>query len=207
MARFDTLTAVAAPIAMDKIDTDQVLPGRFQSKSREGGAFGSYFLHDLRFDENGSERPSFILNDKRLRDVQIIVAAENYACGSGRQGAMFAHIDYGIRAIIAESFGPVFSAVAYKSGLLTIQLDREKVAFLRRSLLEDLGARLTIDLPGQLVKAPDGTLFSFEIDPFVKRIIMEGLNEIEFTLALTTRIEAFEARQRIALPWVFKRPG
>jgi 3-isopropylmalate/(R)-2-methylmalate dehydratase small subunit len=207
MARFETITAVAAPIAMDKIDTDQVLPSRFQSKRREDGAFGSYFLHDLRFDENGRERANFILNDKRLSDVQIIVAAENYACGSGRVGAIYAHIDYGIRAIIAESFGPVFSAVAYKSGLLTIQLDREKVAFLRRSLLENLGACLTIDLPRQRVTAPAGTQFDFEIDPFVKRIIMEGLNEIEFTLALERRIEAFEARQRTALPWVFEPPA
>jgi len=204
MARFETVTAVAAPIAMDKIDTDQVFPGRFSSKSREGGAFGSYFLHDLRFDENGREKADFILNDKRLSNVQIIVASENYACGSGRAGAIYAHIDYGIRAIIAESFGPVFSAVAYKSGLLTIQLDREQVAFLRRSLLENLGACLTIDLPRQRVTAPDGTQIDFEIDPFVKRIIMEGLNEIEFTLALERRIEAFEVQQRAALPWVFK---
>jgi 3-isopropylmalate/(R)-2-methylmalate dehydratase small subunit len=207
MTRFETVTAVAAPIAMDKIDTDQILPGRFQSKGREGGAFGSYFLHDLRFDENGRERPSFILNDKRLSDVQIIVAAENYACGSGRLGAIFAHIDYGIRAIIAESFGPVFSAVAYKSGLLTIQLDREKVAFLRQSLFENLGACLTIDLARQLVMAPSGTHFGFDIDPFVKRIIMEGLNEIEFTLAMEPLIDAFEVRQRAALPWVFKPPA
>jgi 3-isopropylmalate/(R)-2-methylmalate dehydratase small subunit len=207
MGRFETLTAVAAPIAMDKIDTDQVLPGRFQSKRREDGGFGTYFLHDLRFDESGREKPGFILNDKRLSNAQIIVAAENYACGSGRLGAFHAHIDYGIRAIIAESFGPVFSAVAYKSGLLTIQLDRETVASLRQTLLNDLGACLTIDLPRQLVTAPDGTQIDFEIDPFVKRIIMEGLNEIEFTLALEPRIEAFEARHRAALPWVFKPPA
>ena len=97
--------------------------------------------------------------------------------------------------------------MAYKSGLLTIQLDREKVAFLRRSLLENLGACLTIDLPRQRVTAPAGTQFDFEIDPFVKRIIMEGLNEIEFTLALERRIETFEARQRTALPWVFEPPA
>lgn len=105
MARLEILTAIAAPIAMDKIDTDQVLPGRFQSKRREDGGFGTYFLHDLRFDESGQEKPGFILNDKRLSNVQIIVAAENYACGSGRVGAFYAHIDYGIRALSRRALG------------------------------------------------------------------------------------------------------
>ena len=131
MARFDTLTAVAAPLAIDNIDTDQIFPARFANRQRQDGNFGIYYLHDRRFDRDGNPRPDFILNDKRLQGAKIVVAAANYACGSGRSGAIFDQIDFGIRAIVAESFGAVFSSVAYKSGILTIQLSRDEVAAIR----------------------------------------------------------------------------
>lgn len=204
MARFDILTAVAAPLAIDNIDTDQVFPGRFSSRPRKDGNFGVYYLHDRRFDKDGNPIEDFILNDKRLHDVQIIVAGSNYACGSGRAGALFAQVDYGMRAVIADSFGAVFSSVAYKSGILTVQLSHQQVANLTEQLMANLGATITIDLPKQEVIAPDGERMGFEIDPFVKRMIAEGLNEIDFTLALDPAISAFEAEQRKRLPWVFE---
>ena len=205
MARFDILTAVAAPLAIDNIDTDQVFPARFTSRLRDGGDFGFSYLHDRRFDKNGNPVEDFILNDKRLHDVQIIVAGSNYACGSGRAGALVAQVDYGLRAVIADSFGAVFSSVAYKSGILTVQLSHQQVANLTGQLMANLGTIITIDLPEQVVVAPDGTRMGFQIDPFEKRMIAEGLNEIDFTLALDSAISAFEARQRVGMPWVFAR--
>jgi 3-isopropylmalate/(R)-2-methylmalate dehydratase small subunit len=203
MARFDTLTAVAAPLVIDNLDTDQIFPARFSSRNRNDGQFGTYFLHDHRFDETGQARAGFILNDARLAGTRILVASENYACGSGRAGAIFSHVDYGIRAIIAESFGSVFSAVAYKSGLLTIPLARDEIRFLQDRLLQNLGSPITIDLPGQVILVPGAAPIRFEIDHFVKRLIMDGLREIELTLGLEPEIAAFESRQRALLPWVF----
>lgn len=203
MAGFETLTAVAAPLGLDNLDTDQIFPARFSAKDRRDGKFGTYFLHDLRFDMNGGRNPEFILNDERLEKTQILVAAANYACGSGRPGAIFSHIDFGIRAIIAESFGAVFSSVAYKFGLLAIQLPRDQVTRLRDQLFAKLGLEIAIDLKNQVVIAPDRTQFPFDIDPFVKRMIMEGRSEIELTLGLEDKIAAFETRQGAKTPWIF----
>ena len=207
MAGFEMLTAVAAPLAFDNLDTDQIFPARFSTKDRREGQFGTYFLHDLRFDRSGARISDFILNDERLADTKILVASANYACGSGRPGAVFSHIDFGIRAIIAESFGAVFSSVAYKSGLLTVPLPQEQVSRLRQQLSNNIGASLTIDLKSQVVVAPDHTQFAFEIDHFVKRMIMEGLSEIDLTLGLAEQVTQFEARQRTLLPWVFAEGG
>src|SRR3954454_22381581 len=109
MAKFEELKAIAIPLGFDNIDTDQIFPSRFSSKNRADGMFGEYLLHDHRFDDNGVKKRDFIFNDERLQGAQILVAAGNYACGSARPGAVFAHIDYGFRALIAESFGPVFA--------------------------------------------------------------------------------------------------
>ena len=205
MARFDMLTAVAAPITTDNVDTDQIFPSRFSSKDRADGKFGTYFLHDQRFDASGNRNESFILNDERLRDARIIVASQNYACGSARPGAIYSHLDYGIEAIIAESFGPVFPTVAYKSGLLTIRLAGADTEYMRNRLLESLGSQITVDLKRQRVVSPDGKEFPFEIDHFVKRMFMEGLSEIDLTLGYRAKIEALEARLRSELPWVYDR--
>ena len=155
---------------------------------------------------NPRRRASFVLNDARLRNAEVIVAGANYACGSARPGAVYAHVDRGLRAVVAESFGPLFSAVAYKSGLLTIQLRPEEISDLRKQLTANIGALVTLDLPGQTVGAPDGARYAFEIDPFVKRMIVEGLDEIELTLALSKQIDAFAGRSRDQMPWVFETP-
>jgi len=196
---------VAIPIDIDNVDTDQIFPSRFISKRREDGMYGRYFLHDQRFHEDGSERPEFVVNDPRLRDARIIVAAANYACGSARPGAIFAHIDYGIQVIIAESFGPVFPTVSFKSGLLAIQLPRPAVTHIRDQLIDQVGAKVTVELGTQIVTLPDGRRFTFEIDPFVKRMLMEGLTEIDLTLRRSAEIEAFEARLRMTQPWLYER--
>jgi len=204
MAGFEVLTAVAVPIAIDNVDTDQIFPSRFTSKSRADGMFGRYFLHDQRFDEHDQPRAEFVLNDEQYAGAKIIVAAANYACGSARPGAIYSHLDYGIEVIVAESFGPVFPTVAFKSGLLTVQLPKKDAADIRQALLVQPGAKVTVDLKDQVIVAPDGARHSFDIDPFVKRMFVEGRSETDLTLALRDKIEAFEARQRASMPWLYQ---
>jgi 3-isopropylmalate/(R)-2-methylmalate dehydratase small subunit len=202
MQKFEIVTAVAAPILARDVDTDQIFPSRFLSRNRAEGRYGDYLLHDQRFDSEGRTKPDFVLSDKRFRNAKILVAAANYACGSARPGAVFAHLDFGIRAIIADSFGAVFPTVAFKYGLLTAQLAPEHVAELLAQLLRAPGSQVTIDLPEQAVIAPDGQRFGFDIDPFAKRLLAEGLDQIGLTLAYREDIERFEERRRAGLPWL-----
>lgn len=205
MIGFDLLTGIAIPISMNNVDTDQIFPTRFQSKRRSEGMYGNYFLHDIRYDDEGNVNAGFVMNDKKYGGAKFIVAAENYACGSARLGAIFSHIDFGIRAVIAESFGPVFPTVAYKSGLLTLQLEGPHVRQLRALLLESRNPEITIDLRRKVVVGPDRAEFSFEIEDFIRRMFMEGVNEIDLTRGFHDRIAAFEARQREKLPWIYDR--
>jgi len=202
MQKFETVTGVAAPILARDVDTDQIFPSRFLSRNRAAGNYGDYLLHDHRCDAAGRPRPDFVLNDPRYRNAKILVAAANYACGSARPGAVFAHVDYGIRAIIAESFGAVFPSVAFKYGILTAQLAPEHVSQLLAQLQCSPGAEVTIDLPAQSVTAPDGQRFGFDIDPFAKRLLVEGLDPIALTLGYREDIERFEDKRRAAMPWL-----
>lgn len=202
MSGIRTLTSPAVPLDANNIDTDQIFPTRFTGRPRENGAYARYFLHDQRFDADGEAIPSSPLNDPGLGGAQIVVAAENYACGSARPGAIHAHLDFGIRVIIAASFGPVFGSVAYKSGLLTIQLPSAQVDALRRMLLAAPGTALTVDLAEQTVSAPDGTRFGFEIDPFVRKIVMDGVSEIDLTLSHAADHARYESMRAQRMPWV-----
>ncbi|WP_417725125.1 3-isopropylmalate dehydratase small subunit [Salipiger sp.] len=196
------LTSRAIPLEANNIDTDQIFPSRFTGRPRENGAFKRYFLHDQRFDAAGKPIASSILNNPALEGAQIIVGADNYACGSARAGAVHTHVDYGIRVIIAASFGPVFTAVAYKSGLLTIQLPADAAKTLRDMLLAAPGTELTVDLMEGAVVAPGGISYRFEVDPFVRKILIEGLSEVELTLSHSDDLDRFEAGQQHRMPWV-----
>lgn len=201
MEKFERVTAVAAPIFARDVDTDQILPSRFQNRDRADGKYGGFLLHDHRVDAEGRSK-GFVLDDERMRNAKILVAAANYACGSARPGAVFSHLDFGIRAIVAESFGAVFPTVAFKYGLLTVQLPPDQVAALQEQLERSPGAEVTIDLPAQVVIAPDGQCFGFEIDAFAKRLLVEGLDQIGLTLRYEKDIERVEARRRAAMPWL-----
>ena len=202
MDRFVTLTAIAAPIDMDNVDNDQVIPARLMRKQREDGAYSKYFFHDLRFESNGSEKPEFVLNQPAFRDAKIIVAAHNYACGSSRLGAVYVHYDYGIRCVIASSFGDVFYNNCFKNGILPVRLPPEATAALRRQMHARPGATLTVDLPGQTVTDADGARHEFSVDSFGKRCLLEGLSDIALTLEREDDIRAFEERHRRAFSWL-----
>jgi 3-isopropylmalate/(R)-2-methylmalate dehydratase small subunit len=202
MDKFVTLKAVAAPIDMDNVDNDQVLPARFMRKRRSDGLYGTYLFHDLRFDEDGSVKPDFPLNRLAWRNAKIIVGAYNYSAGSSRLGAIYTHYDFGIRALIANSFGDVFFNNCFKNGILPIRMQPDITADLRRQLHARPGAELSIDLPRQVLTDTEGKQYAFDVDPFGKRCLLEGLSDISLTLKRVAEIQAFEAQHWKKFHWL-----
>ena len=191
MKPFELLDAVALPIAQANVDTDQILPARYLQKPRAND-FGQFLFRDLRYREDGSEEPSFILNREPYRETRVVVAARNFGCGSSREHAVWALYDYGVRAVIAPSFGDIFFANSLKNGLLPIVLPEDVVTNLLAAVEAAPGSRIGVDLAQQLVTAPDGTRHAFHIDPFPKQCLLEGLDELDYTLSQMDRIIRFE---------------
>jgi 3-isopropylmalate/(R)-2-methylmalate dehydratase small subunit len=198
MERFQRLDAIAAPLGMANVDTDQITPARFLWRPRHAG-YAEVLFHDLRRNEDGSLKSDFVLNRPEYRDAKILVAERNFGCGSSREHAVWALYDHGFRAVIAPSFGDIFFNNCFKNGLLPVRLPPERVAALRSALERAPGGgRVTVDLEAQQVTGPDGAVDRFEIDPFRKELLLQGLDEIEFTLRHEDAIRAFEARYEAA---------
>ena len=195
MKPFTTLKAVAAACDLANVDTDRIVPARFLRYPRAGG-FGQYLFHDARQD------PGFFINVPAWKSAQILVAADNFGCGSSREGAVWALADAGFRVWIAPSFGGIFHDNSYKNGALPITLPAERVARLRAMLAAQPGAELTIDLRAQTIALPDGSIEPFDIDPFRKECLLNGWDDIDLTLRHAEAIAAFEARQRLEAPWL-----
>jgi 3-isopropylmalate/(R)-2-methylmalate dehydratase small subunit len=185
------LVAHAVPIDQPNVDTDQITPARYLQKPRSA-PFGDYLFRDLRFDAEGRERPDFVLNRPFFRDSRIVVAGDNFACGSSREHAVWALYDYGVRVVIAPSFGDIFAANAARNGLLTVVLPAAVVKGLIAALLAEPDLEVAVDLAGQTVSLPNGPVHRFEFDPYRKRLLLNGLDELGFTLGQLGRIEAFE---------------
>jgi 3-isopropylmalate/(R)-2-methylmalate dehydratase small subunit len=200
MQAFKNLDAVAAPIARPNVDTDQIVPARFLRKPRSGG-FGTYLFHDVRLDKDGRER-DFVLNKPPYRDAKILVAERNFGCGSSREAAVYALWDYGIRAVVAPSFGDIFFGNSLVNGLLLIVLPPADVAALTGALEANPGAHMRIDLSAQTVTGADGKTYRFDIDAYRKRCLIEGLDELAFTLSQRDAIAAFEQKHAAAMPWM-----
>lgn len=196
MEPFATLTAVAVPLDSVNVDTDQIIPARFLRQPRQAG-YRDFLFHDLR------EKGDFILDRPEYRGARILVAAENFGCGSSREGAVWALADAGFRAWIAPSFGDIFFENSFKNGALAIVLEPAKVARLRAMLKARPGSELTIDLGAQTIRLPDGSIERFEVDPFRKACLVNGWDEIDLTLQHEREIAAWEARQRTEQPWLF----
>lgn len=192
MEPFTQLDAVAAPLDMANVDTDQLTPARFLGQRRADG-LASVLLHDLRFDADGAEKPDFVLNRPAFRNARILVGGRNFGCGSSRESAPWALRDYGVRAVIAPSFGDIFHTNCLKNGLLPIELPEARTQALCRALLEAPGARIRVDLAAQSVVGPDGQTDRFEIDDFAKQALLSGLDELAMTLTYLDKIEAYEA--------------
>ena len=205
MEPFTRLTGAAAPIDLPNVDTDRVIPARFLRKPQGSPGYERFLFHDVRFDADGKERPEFVLNQPGFRGARMIVAAENFGCGSSREAAVWALAAYGVRAVIAPSLGDIFHQNCGKNGVLAVILPAEIVAGLRRQLHARPGATLSVDLQAQTVTAPDGVVHAFEIDPFRKQMLLSGQDDIGLTLGYEAQIAAFEASHRAAPPWLGAR--
>jgi 3-isopropylmalate/(R)-2-methylmalate dehydratase small subunit len=203
MRPFTILTAVAAPLEIAKIDTGMILPGRYMRRHRRAGHdYAEAFLHDLRFDEKNQPRADFVLNQPAYRGAKILVTDIDFGCGSSREGAAFAVLDYGFRALVGASFGEIFQVNCLQNGILAITLGEVVVHNLWRQLKERPGSEITIDLPNQALTAPEGAAHAFEISALRKGRLVRGIDDIDVTLQYKDAIESFEARRRAAVPWL-----
>jgi 3-isopropylmalate/(R)-2-methylmalate dehydratase small subunit len=201
MQPFTRLTAVAVPIDLPNVDTDRVIPARFLRKDRNVPGYARFLFHDERFDADGAERPQFVLNQAPYRAAKIVVAAENFGCGSSREAAVWALAAYGVRSVIAPSLGDIFHQNCFKNGVLPVILAGDVVAGLRRQLHAQPGVSITVDLEAQTVTAPDGARHRFDVDAFRKEMLLGGRDEIALTLGLEAQIREFEARHARETPW------
>src|SRR5271163_1270009 len=201
MEPFRKLTAVAAPLDMANVNTDQIIPARFLRKPRSAG-YGNFLFNDIRQGADGAPNPDFVLNRVPYAPARILVAGLNFGCGSSREGAVYALHDRGFRAVIAPSFGDIFFNNCAKNGVVAARLPDAAVAELLRQLAARPGADMTVDLEQDSVIAPDGTRHQFNLDDGRKRCLLEGLDDIELTLQHDAAIASFEQRRYAALPWL-----
>ena len=201
MEKFNTLQGIAAPFPMVNVDTDRIIPARFLKTIKKTG-LGKNLFNELRYNEDGSEKPEFILNKPAYREARILVAGDNFGCGSSREHAPWALIDFGIRCVIAPSFADIFNNNASKNGMLLIALPQETVDRLMEDAEKGGNARLSVDLEKQQIVRPDGEVIDFDIDPFKKHCLLNGLDDIALTLQKDDRIGAFEEARKAAQPWV-----
>ena len=201
MERFTTLTGIAAPMPLVNIDTDMIIPKQFLKTIKRTG-LGKNLFDEMRYDRDGNEIADFVLNQTAYRDAEIIVAGDNFGCGSSREHAPWALLDFGIRCVISTSFADIFYNNCFKNGILPVVLPQEAVDHLMDDARKGANARITVDLPEQTVTASDGTSFPFEIDPFKKHCLLNGLDDIGLSLEKVAHIDVFEATAAQARPWV-----
>ncbi|MBI3371179.1 MAG: 3-isopropylmalate dehydratase small subunit [Betaproteobacteria bacterium] len=202
MERFELLDAVAVPLDESNVDTDQICPARLIRAFAQPGRHEHVFLHDRRFNEDGSPKPEFILDQPAYANAQIIVAQRNFGVGSSREAAVMAVRAAGFRAIVAESFGDIFVNNCFKNGVLPIRLVANEVDALRASLHRQTGAHVAIDLAQQTVTGPDGGSYAFAIGALRKRCLLAGLDDLSLTERYADAIESFERTYRAELPWL-----
>jgi len=201
MEPFIRLETVAVPLGVPNIDTDQIIPARFLWRKRHDG-WGHLLFHDLRFDDAGAPKPDFALNQDAYRNARVVVADRNFGCGSSREHAVWALYDFGIRAVVAPSFGDIFFNNSFQNGLLPVVLPAQRVAALRAALERSPESHVAIDLVSQTVAGPDGAIDTFEIDPFRKECLLAGTDDISFTLGHRDRIAEFEKTYEAKVSWL-----
>ena len=200
MQKFTELTAIAAPLNMENVDTDKIIPARFLKTIKRSG-LGVNLFASLRYDETGAEKPEFVLNQPQYRGAKILIAGENFGCGSSREHAPWALLDFGIRCVIAPSFADIFFNNCFKNGILPVVLPKEICEQLMDDAKLGTNARLTVDLENQVVVRPDGTRIPFEVEKFRKHCLLNGLDDIGLTMAHAPAIDIFEARRTQEKPW------
>ena len=201
MDKFTTITGVAAPMPLINIDTDMIIPKLFLKTIKRSG-LGVNLFDEMRYDDDGNEKPDFVLNQPAYRNAEILVAGDNFGCGSSREHAPWAIKDFGIRCVIAPSFADIFFNNCFKNGILPIALPQEDVDKLMDDANRGANAVLTVDLENQVITGPDGGSVSFDVDPFRKHCLLNGLDDIGLTLEKAAHIDTFEAAAAQERPWV-----
>jgi 3-isopropylmalate/(R)-2-methylmalate dehydratase small subunit len=204
MDAFTTLTGIAAPLPMANVDTDKIIPARFLKTIARTGLGKSLFAN-LRYKEDGSENPDFVLNQQPYRKAEVLIAHENFGCGSSREHAPWALLDFGIRCVIAPDFADIFHNNSFKNGILPVKLPREVCDQLIEDAKLGANARITVDLERQVVVRPNGEEIPFQIDPLRRHLLLNGLDDIGQTMQRGEVIESFEAKQAAAQPWLYGR--
>jgi 3-isopropylmalate/(R)-2-methylmalate dehydratase small subunit len=201
MQKFTTLTGIAAPLKLANVDTDKIIPARFLKTIKRTG-LGKNLFDTLRFTPDGAERPDFVLNQEPWRKAEILVAGPNFGCGSSREHAPWALLDFGIRCVIAPDFADIFHNNCFKNGILPIKLPQEICDQLMDDAKLGANARLTIDLERQVVVRPNGEEIPFEVDAFRKHCLLHGLDDVGLTMQKGAAIDAFESRRAAEAPWM-----
>nr|WP_281358282.1 3-isopropylmalate dehydratase small subunit [Hongsoonwoonella zoysiae] len=199
--KFTTLTGVAAPMPIVNVDTDMIIPKQFLKTIKRTG-LGTALFHEMRTHEDGSENTEFVLNQPAYRNAQILVAGDNFGCGSSREHAPWALLDYGIRCVISTSFADIFYNNCFKNGILPIVVSQEELDKLMDDARRGANATLTVDLEAQEIKGPDGGVITFDIDPHRKHCLLNGLDDIGLTMEKAPSIDSFESKLGEARPWV-----
>jgi 3-isopropylmalate/(R)-2-methylmalate dehydratase small subunit len=201
MEPFNKLEGVAAPLNMINVDTDMIIPKQYLKTIHRTG-LGKALFDEMRFNPDGSEKPDFVLNKPAYRKAKILVTGDNFGCGSSREHAPWALLDFGIRCVIAPSFADIFYGNCFKNGILPIALPQEEINKLMDDAMRGANAVISIDLEAQEIRGPDGGMIKFEVDAFRKQVLMNGWDDIALTLRDEGKISTFEKNQQTQTPWL-----
>ena len=201
MEKFEKMTAVAAPMPLINIDTDMIIPKQFLKTIKRSGLGVSAF-HEMRYQMDGTENPDFILNQEAYRDANILVAGDNFGCGSSREHAPWALLDFGIRCVISTSFADMFYNNCFKNGILPIVVKEDELKLLMQDAEKGSNARMIVDLENQQIETSDGEIMKFDIDQHQKHCLINGLDDIGLTMEKVKSIDTFEAKMAQNVPWV-----
>ncbi len=200
MDKFETFSGIAAPMPLVNIDTDMIIPKQFLKTIKRSG-LGVHAFDEMRYDDDGNEIPDFILNQSAYREASILIAGDNFGCGSSREHAPWALSDFGIKVVVSTSFADIFFNNCFKNGMLPIVLPQEQVDLLMRDAEKGANARVEVNLEEQTIISSDGDVIKFDIDPFRKHCLLNGLDDIGLTLEKAASIDSFEAKAGAARPW------
>lgn len=200
MDKFETFSGIAAPMPLVNIDTDMIIPKQFLKTIKRSG-LGIHAFDEMRYDDDGNEIPDFVLNQAAYRDTSILIAGDNFGCGSSREHAPWALSDFGIKVVVSTSFADIFYNNCFKNGMLPIVLPQEHVDLLMKDAEKGANARVEVNLEDQTITSSDGDVIKFDIDPFRKHYLLNGLDDIGLTLEKAASIDSFEAKASAARPW------
>jgi len=201
MDKFTTLTGVAAPMPVVNIDTDMIIPAQYLKTIKRTG-LGTALFSRLRYNDDGTENPDFVLNKPAYRKAQVIVADDNFGCGSSREHAPWALLDFGIRCVISTNFADIFYQNCFKNGILPIKVSKEELDQLMDDASRGANATITVDLEAQEIHRPDGGVVKFDIDPFKKHCLLNGLDDVGLTMQKAKSIDSHEKKMAESRPWV-----